>query len=80
MLDGFVDDGPQLVGIGVRVSGLDVLNRAIEHMPAHGLLDEFRQIPFLHALGTQERAKGQVRFLRDDDAPANRGFHTHLCG
>src|SRR5216684_6362972 len=68
-----VNDSLELAGVSAGIARLDLLNGAIEDAPADGLLDEFREVPFLHALGAEIGTQGEVGFLGDFDVPAN-GF------
>ena len=47
----FIDESLHLVRIDVGIARLDVLNGAVKSMGAAGLIDVFREIAFLHALG-----------------------------
>jgi hypothetical protein len=68
-----VDDNLEFVRVGAGVARLDVLNGAVEDAPTDGLLDEFREVAFLHALGAEIGTQGEVGFFGDFDVPAN-GF------
>ncbi len=69
-----VDDSLEFVRVGVGIARLDLLNGAVEDAPTDGLLDEFREVAFLHALGAEIGTQGEVGFLGDLDVPANRFF------
>ena len=50
--DSFVNDALQLLRVGVRITGLDVLNCAMKHTPSRGIFDEFGEVSFFHALSS----------------------------
>src|SRR6266851_1489536 len=68
-----VNDSLELAGVSAGIARLDPLNGAVEDAPADGLLDEFREVAFLHAPGAEIGTQGEVGFLGDFDVPAN-GF------
>ena len=41
----------------------------MKNMGADGLLYEFREVAFFHALGAQKSTQGEICFLRDLDVP-----------
>jgi hypothetical protein len=74
-MDGPVDDGLELVWVGIGVPRLDLLHGAIEDAPTDGILDEFREVSFLHAQGAEVGPQRKVDFLGDLDVPANSVVH-----
>ncbi len=74
--DGVVDEALQLVRVGVGVAVFDILHGAMKNAPTDGLFDEFGEVAFFGALGTEKGAKGEIGFFRDFDVPAN-GFLFH---
>jgi hypothetical protein len=74
LAEGIIDDPLNFIRIGVGIVRSDVLNRALKRASPDSLLDEFREIALFHALGTQERAQGQIGVLRDLDPPADSLF------
>jgi hypothetical protein len=51
--DGLADDALDGFGVGVGIARRDVLHGALKHAPVNRILDEFREIAFLHALRGQ---------------------------
>ncbi len=67
------NDSLELAWVSAGIARLDLLNGAVEDAPADGLLDEFREVAFLHAPSAEIGTQGEVGFLGDFDVPAN-GF------
>jgi hypothetical protein len=69
LANGAIDDGVELVRVGVGITRLDVRHGAVEDAPADGLLDKF--LAFFHALGAEVSAQREVDFPGDFNIPAN---------
>src|SRR5882757_6802466 len=68
-----VNDSLEFAGVSPGMARLDLLSGAVEDAPTDGLLDEFREVAFLHAPGAKISTQREVGFLGDFDVPAN-GF------
>ena len=67
---GFVERRPQLLQRDVGMPRLHLLHRTVEHAPAHGVVDELREIVLAHALAAQIGAQRRIGLARHDDGLA----------
>jgi len=74
---GLVNDTLNLVRVGIGMARLDVLNGALKHAPADGVLDELREVTLFHAPSAQKGTQGEIGLLRNLDVPAD-SFFFHI--
>jgi hypothetical protein len=55
---GLVDDALDFIRVGAGVALPDCPDSALKDAPADGILDEFREVAFLHSQGAQEGTQG----------------------